>query len=82
MPTKLNSNQTVVVWGQPNCPACVEADRLLFLHGIVAIKKVIGLNGVTKKDLMLAVPNARTVPQITVDGVAIGGLHELKKLLT
>jgi glutaredoxin len=48
----------------------------------VATKKVIGLNGVSKKDLMLAVPNARTVPQITVDGVAIGGLHELKKLLT
>jgi len=36
---------------------------------------------IVKKDLIAKVPNARSVPQIFLDGELIGGLHELKKRL-
>jgi glutaredoxin len=33
----------------------------------------------TKKDLIEKVPNARSVPQIFLDGEYVGGLQELKR---
>lgn len=69
------------VWSQTNCPACTEAKNLLDRLGIRYQEKMIGINGYTKKDLIDAVPTARSVPQIFVDGEYIGGLIELKKLL-
>ena len=41
-------------------------------------KKKIGRD-VTKQDLLEAVPNAKTVPQIFMYGKHIGGLTDLKK---
>ena len=42
---------------------------------------MIGINGCTKKDLIDAVPTARSVPQIFLDGKYVGGLPELKQIL-
>lgn len=69
------------VWSQTNCPACREAKRLLELHQITYGEKMLGINGYTKKDLILKVPDARSVPQIFLDGKHIGGLQELKREL-
>lgn len=69
------------VWSQTNCPACTEAKRLLELHKISYGEKMLGVNGYTKKDLIEKVPNARSVPQIFLDGKHIGGLPELKREL-
>lgn len=69
------------VWSQTNCPACTEAKRLLELHHIKYGEKMLGVNGYTKKDLIEKVPNARSVPQIFLDGKHIGGLPELKREL-
>ena len=68
------------VWSQTNCPACQEAKRLLTSFGIEYTEQMIGEN-VTKKDLIEKVPNARSVPQIFLDGQLVGGLTELKKRL-
>jgi glutaredoxin 3 len=76
-----SSYKLAQVWSQTNCPACVEAKRLLDLHGIVVEERMLGINGYTKKDLIEAVPQARSVPQIFVDGVYVGGLQELKRKL-
>lgn len=67
------------VWSQPNCPACLEAKRLLERYGVKYTERLIGVNGYTKKDLIDRVPTARTVPQIFLDGEYVGGLQELKK---
>lgn len=76
-----NSPKTATVWSQTNCPACTEAKRLLDLHGVAITEKMLGVNGYTKKDLIDVVPQARSVPQIFVDGVYVGGLQELKQKL-
>jgi glutaredoxin len=76
-----NLPKSAQVWSQSNCPACVEAKRLLDLHGIQIEERMLGINGYTKKELIEAVPHARSVPQIFVDGEYVGGLQELKRKL-
>ena len=69
------------VWSQTNCPACTEAKRLLEQRAIKYNECMIAVNGYTKKDLIAKVPNARSVPQIFLNGEYIGGLQELKREL-
>jgi glutaredoxin 3 len=76
-----NSHKSAQVWSQTNCPACTEAKRLLDLHGVQIEERMLGINGYTKKDLIELVPDARSVPQIFLDGVYVGGLQELKRKL-
>lgn len=75
------SIKTAEVWSQTNCPACTEAKRLLERSGIQIVERMLGVNGYTKKDLIEKVPDARSVPQIFVDGEYVGGLQELKRKL-
>lgn len=79
MQTKSQQNKAEV-WSQTNCPACQEAKRLLTSFGIEYTEQMLGENA-TKKDLIEKVPNARSVPQIFLDGEYVGGLQELKKRL-
>lgn len=76
MPTNLNSK--AVVWSQENCLACNQAKTLLEIKGIPYEVKMLGENA-TKQELLEAVPDARSVPQIFIDGKYIGGLPELRK---
>ena len=77
-----NLPKTAEVWSQTNCPACTEAKRLLAQHGVEILEKMLGNDtGYTKRDLLDAVPHARSVPQIFVNGEYIGGLQELKRKL-
>lgn len=69
-----------VVWSKYNCPFCDQAKNLLKIKGIEFEEKKIG-DGYTKEDLLEAVPTARTVPQIFLDGNLIGGFTELKSHL-
>lgn len=78
---QINSTKTAEVWSQTNCPACTEAKRLLERHGVKIVEKMLGINGFTKKDLIEKVPDARSVPQIFLEGEYIGGLNELKRKL-
>ena len=69
-----------VVWSKDVCPYCEQAKNLLKIKGIEFEEKKVG-HGFTKEDLLEAVPTARTVPQIILDGELIGGFQELKKRL-
>ncbi len=69
-----------IVWSKYHCPFCDQAKALLSKKGITFEEKKIG-DGFTKEDLLEAVPGARTVPQIFLDGKLIGGFTELKKHL-
>ena len=66
-----------LVWSKPNCPYCDRAKALLKLKNIEYEERVIGVNW-TKEQLLESVPTARTVPQIFLDGVLIGGYDDLK----
>lgn len=78
MPTNLNSN--AILWSQENCLACNQAKSLLEIKGIPYIVKMLGENA-TKQELLKAVPDARSVPQIFLNGEYIGGLVELRKAI-
>ena len=70
-----------VIWSRYHCPYCEQAKALLTSKGIQFEEKKIG-DGYSKEELLEAVPNARTVPQIFLDGELVGGFNELKKKLT
>lgn len=68
------------MWSKYQCPYCDQARALLELKGYEIEERKIG-DGWTREDLLEAVPSARTVPQIFLDGELIGGFTELKKHL-
>ena len=69
-----------VVWSKYHCPYCDQAKALLKQQGIVFEERKIG-DGYTREDLLEAVPTARTLPQIFLNGELIGGFTELKQHL-
>ena len=69
-----------ILWSKYYCPYCDQAKALLKQQGIPFEEKKIG-DGYTKEELLEAVPTARTVPQIFIDGELIGGFTELKQKL-
>jgi glutaredoxin len=69
-----------VVWSKYHCPYCDQAKALLKQQGIAFEEKKIG-DGYTREDLLEAIPTARTVPQIFLDGELIGGFTELRQHL-
>lgn len=69
-----------IVWTKDLCNYCSAAKSLLKVHGIEFEERKVG-GGYTREQLLEAVPNARTVPQIFLDGKYVGGYTELKALL-
>ena len=69
-----------IVWSKYNCQNCDQAKSLLEQKGIEFEERKIG-DGFTKEELLQAVPNARTVPQILIDNQLIGGFTDLQKYL-
>ena len=69
-----------VVWSKERCPACMQAKALLTQKGIEFEERKIGAE-YTREDLLEAVPEARSVPQIFIDGELVGGFTELRTKL-
>jgi glutaredoxin 3 len=63
---------TAIVWSKYNCPYCDQAKALLTQRGIRYEERKIG-DGYSREELLEAVPNARTVPQIFINNQLIGG---------
>jgi len=70
----------VIVWSKYHCPFCDQAKALLNGRGVKFEERKIG-DGFTREELLEAVPNARTVPQIIINGNVIGGFTELRKYI-
>jgi len=71
---------TAIVWSKDNCPYCDQAKALLTQRGIKYEEHKIGA-GYSREQLLEAVPNARTVPQIFINNQLIGGFTELRRHL-
>lgn len=69
-----------LIWSKPMCPYCDQAKNLLSNKGYEIEERKVG-DGYLKEDLLEAVPGARTVPQIFIDGEYIGDFTALKKHL-
>ena len=69
-----------IVWSKDACPFCVQAKALLDSKGIDYEERNV-MHEWTKEQLLEAVPTARTLPQIFLDDVYVGGFTELRKQL-
>ena len=69
-----------VVWSKDSCPFCVQAKALLESKGIEFEERNVSKDW-TREQLLAAVPNARTLPQIFLDDKLVGGFTELRKHL-
>ena len=69
-----------VVWSKDSCPFCLQAKALLESRGIKFEERNVSKDW-TREQLLEAVPNARTLPQIFLDDKLVGGFTELRKHL-
>ena len=69
-----------IVWSKDQCPYCDQAKALLKSRNIEFEERNIQHDW-TREQLLEAVPNARTVPQIIINGASIGGFTELRKYI-
>ena len=82
-----------VIWTRDNCVFCTRAKALLYNRSISFEERIIDVYGrddrvltenqkwVTREELLQAYPDAKTVPQIWLDGQHIGGYTELVQKL-
>jgi len=59
------------------CPYCVRAERLLHAKGVTAIEKVRVDLDAQRRTEMMQKTGRRTVPQIYIGGVHVGGYDDL-----
>jgi glutaredoxin 3 len=62
------------------CGYCARAKRLLDDKGVDYVEYDITMGGEKHREMMDRKPDARTVPQIFIDGAAIGGSDDLAAL--
>lgn len=70
-----------IVWSKDQCPYCDQAKALLMSRNIEFEERNVSQDW-TREQLLEAVPNARSVPQIFVDEELVGGFTELRQRLT
>ena len=69
-----------IVWSKDQCPYCDKAKNLLKMKGIEFEERNVSKDW-TREQLLEAVPNARTVPQIFLGEELVGGFNELRQRL-
>lgn len=77
----MENKMKATVWSKDMCSYCEQAKQLLTMKGIEFEERKIGKDW-TKEQLLEAVPQARSVPQIFLDEQYVGGYQELKLRLT
>lgn len=62
------------------CPFCVRAKALLDGKGVAYTEYDVSGGGPKRQEMVDRAPGARTVPQIFINDVAIGGSDDLREL--
>lgn len=78
------------VYSKPACPQCDQAKALLKHHGLaynevildVGQEKIVDVTYIDRAALLEKFPSARTMPQITNGDAYVGGVSELRKVLS
>jgi len=75
------SNQPKVeIYTKIYCGYCYRAKHLLDSKGVEYVEYDITLGGEKRKEMLERKPDAMTVPQVFIDGQAIGGSDDLARL--
>lgn len=72
---------SVVVWSKDKCFYCQMAKNLLELNDIEYEERNMSMGKWSRADMLEAVPDAKTVPQIFIDDEHVGGFTELQQYL-
>ena len=72
--------QRVEIYTTPFCPYCIAAKRLLTSKGVSFEETDVAGDADLRQKMMARAGGRRTVPQIFIGGVAIGGSDELHAL--
>jgi glutaredoxin 3 len=72
--------KNVVMYSTKVCPYCVRAENLLRQRGVKEIEKILIDEDPTKRDEMIQKTGRRTVPQVFIGGVHVGGSDDLQTL--
>ena len=70
----------VKIFSTATCPFCDKAKQLLKKWNISYDEAMIDTDPAARREFSVATKGARTVPQIIIDGVCIGGFTELTEL--
>jgi glutaredoxin len=70
----------IEIYGKPQCPFCEKAKHLCETMNLKYVYKSMGAD-FTREELLEQFPEARTVPQIIINGTKIGGYNELTKYI-
>ena len=70
----------ILIYGKPQCPFCEKAKALCEQRGFNYEYKTLGTD-YTKEELLENFPGARTVPQIVVNGLKVGGFDGFTKYI-
>ncbi|MGB9092936.1 MAG: glutaredoxin 3 [Gallionella sp.] len=71
---------TVQMYCTAVCPYCVRAEKLLNRKGVKEIEKIRVDLQPELRDYMIEKTGRRTVPQIFINGVHVGGFDDLAEL--
>ena len=71
----------LVIYSKDNCQQCDSAKLLCKMKGTEFETKQLGVD-FSKEELLEIAPKARSFPVVFYDGVLLGGLVELKEVLT
>ena len=71
---------TIDIYTKFTCPFCVRAKRLLREKGAAFNEHDITMGGPKRDEMLARAPHARTVPQIFIGDVHVGGSDDLAAL--
>lgn len=74
------STPTVEIYTQWGCPYCTRAKALLDSKGVAYTEIDVTMDTNKRREMVERKPDARTVPQIFVDGQALGGCDDIHAL--
>lgn len=71
----------IVMYATAVCPYCIRAEQLLTRKGVTAIEKIrVDLDPARRDEMLAKAHGQRTVPQIFIDDVHVGGCDDLHEL--
>ena len=70
----------IYIWGKPACPSCTKAKALCEQRGYQFEYLELGKD-FTREAVLTEFPEARTFPQIVVNGQKIGGYEQFTKYI-
>ena len=73
----LDLDNLVEIWGKPNCPYCERAKQMCKKFDLNYIYHQLD-EDFTREELLERFPDAKTFPQIIVDGEYVGGYTDFK----